>query len=76
MLGNFCCVVLFKSPTNQQIDRIRSVFYIKANKNEMRYIYKLKYLEVKDTRHNAWIEAYAARHLCLAHLGAGSKKIG
>ncbi len=49
--------------------------YLKPNKIKMRGTHKFKYLEVKDIRQRALLEAYAAGNLCPAHFGTGEKKI-
>lgn len=49
--------------------------YLKPNKIKMRGTHKFKYLEVKDIRQRALLEAYAAGNLCPAHFGTGAKKI-
>jgi hypothetical protein len=50
--------------------------YLKPNKIKMRGTHKFKYLEVKDIRQRALLEAYAAGNLCPAHFGTGAKQIG
>ena len=49
--------------------------YLKRYKIKMRGTHKFKCLEVKDIRHRALLEAYAAGNLCPAHFGTGEKKI-
>lgn len=53
------------------------VFYVKylqPNKIKMRGTHKFKYIEVKDIRQRALLEAYTAGNLCPAHFGTGEKK--
>lgn len=48
--------------------------YLKLNNIKMRGTHKFRYLEVKDSRQRALLEAYAAGNLCPFHFGTGEKK--
>lgn len=47
--------------------------YLKPNRIRMRGTHKFKYLEVKDIRQRALLEAYTAGNLCPVHFGTGAK---